>query len=186
MTDADPDTIHNAQLHLPSSLPPETMRHCSKRLASMETDLRIGQCRDSLAQLRMKLNAQARLLKYKYINVRHQVPNTRSKNLLNRINAKIAAVATRYRHALAALQVLDRCEVSEWRSEFLELRNQDIRGLSEAALPQAATRQRAEELQARTLLNADVVPEGNRTVSWIWRGSLKGGPESGQDEYGEG
>jgi hypothetical protein len=34
----------------------------------METELRIGQCRDSLAQLRTKLNAQARLLKHKYIS----------------------------------------------------------------------------------------------------------------------
>ena len=148
----------------------------------MEKDLRVGQCRDSLAQLRTKLNAQARLIKYKYVNVRHQMPNTRSRNLLNRISTKIETAAAKYRRALTALQALDQCGSSEWCSEFLELRNQDVRGLSEAALPKAATQERAEELQARTLLNGDVVPEGNRTVSWIWRGSLK----DGHDEYGEG
>ena len=78
MTDVDVDTIQDTPLYLPSSLPPETLSACSKRLVSMETELRIGQCRDSLVQLRTKLNAQARLLKYKYVHVRHQAPNTRS------------------------------------------------------------------------------------------------------------
>ena len=152
----------------------------------MEMKLRIGQCRDSLAQLRTKLNAQARLLKHKYINVRHQIPNTRSRNLLNRVNTKIEAFATKYRHAFASLQALHQGEGSaEWRQEFFELRNQDVRGLSEAELPNAPTRERAEELQARSLLNGGTVPEGNRTVSWIWRGSL-GGDQGGQDEYSEG
>ena len=86
------------------------------------------------------------------------------------------------------LQALDRSESPEWHSEFLELRNQDVRGLSEAALPDAPTRERAIELQARSLLGNSVVPEGSRTVSWIWRGSLKGDPgdEGQQDEHSEG
>ena len=154
----------------------------------MEKELRIGQCCDSLTQLRTKLNTQACLLKHKYINIRHQAPNTRSWNLLNRVNAKIEAIATKYCHAFARLQVLDQGSGSEWRWEFFELRSQDVHGLSEAELPSALTRECAEELQARSLLNGGVVPEGNCTVSWIWRGSLKGGLEDqgGQDEYGEG
>lgn len=184
----DEDPIQYVLLYLPSSLPPETLRKCSKRLVLMETELRIGQCRDSLAQLRTKLNAQARLLKYKYIHVRHQSRNTRSRNLLNRVNAKIETISAKYRHAFAMLQVLDPCQTSEWRSEFLELRKQDVRGLSQAELPDAPTQERAEELQARTLLHGKVVPEGNRTVSWIWRGSLKGDSEGQdeRDEYSEG
>jgi hypothetical protein len=72
--------------------------------------------------------------------------------------------------------------------EFLELRNQDVRGLSDAELPDAPTQERAEELQARSLLNGGGVPEGNRTVSWIWRGSLRSssGDQGEQDEFGEG
>ena len=154
----------------------------------METELRIGQCRDALIHLRTKLVAQARLLKYKYVHVRHQGPNTRSRNLLNRINAKIVTISAKYRHAFAMLGVLDPCRTSEWRSEFFELRKQDIRGLSQAELPDAPTQERAEERQERMLLNGGVVPEGNRTVSWIWRGSLKDSSEEegGQDGYGEG
>jgi len=105
----------------------------------MEKELRIGQCRDSLVQLRTKLNAQARLLKYKYVNVRHQALNTRSRNLLNRTNAKIQAIATKYRNAFAMLKVLDQSEDAEWRSEFLELRNQDVHYMSEMELPNAPT-----------------------------------------------
>lgn len=154
----------------------------------MEKELRIGQCRDSLIQLRTKLNAQARLLKYKSVHVRHQAANTRSRNLLNRINKKIQAASARYRHVFAMLQVLDPRDVLGWHSEFLELKDGDVRGLSQAELPHAPTRERAEELQARTLLNGGVVPEGNRTVSWIWRGSLKGSSDDwdGQDKFGEG
>ena len=187
-TSADLDVIHNAPLYLPSSLPPEILSKCSKQLISMETELQIGQCRDSLTQLRTKLTAQARLLKHKYVNIRHQVPNTRSRNLLNRINTKIGVITAKYRHALTKLQALDLCEGSEWHLEFLELRNQDVCGLSETELPNAPTLERAAELQARSLLNNNTMPEGNRTVSWIWRGSLRGSFEdqAGQDEHGEG
>lgn len=154
----------------------------------MEKELRIGQCRDSLSQLRTNLTAQARLLKHKYVNVRHQVPNTRSRDLLNRIKKKIDASAIKYNHARNMLQALDRSSGSEWRSEFLKLRPNDIRCMAQAELPSAPTQERAEELQARTLLNDGVVPEGSRTVSWIWRGSLKddSGSHVGWKEYGEG
>ena len=154
----------------------------------MEKELRIGQCRDSLTQLCTKLTAQARLLRYKYVHARHQAPNTRSRNLLNRISAKIETIVARYRHAFTALQALHSCGGSEWLSEFQELRKQDVRCLSQTELPDAPTREQAEELHARTLLSGGVIPEGNRTVSWIWRGSLKGlsEDEGGQDEYNEG
>lgn len=151
----------------------------------MEKELRIGQCCDCLVQLRTKLNAKARLLKHKYVNVRHQASNTRSQDLLNRVNVKIEAVVNKYRNAFTRLHALDWDEGSEWRVEFLELRKDDVRGLSEMELPKAPTRERAEELQARSLLNGGAVPEGNRTVSWIWRGSLKGGLED-QGEYNKG
>ena len=168
------DAIQDVPLFLPSSLPRDILINCSKRLVSMETELRIGQCHDSLVQLRTNLTSQARLLKYKYIHVRHQASNTRSRNLLNRINTEIETAATKYRHAFAALGALDPEGTFGWCSELLELRRQDVRGISQPELPNAPTRERAEELQRRSLLNGKVVPEGNRTVSWIWRGSLKG------------
>ena len=110
-TCTDPDAIHTTPFYLPSSLPPETLSKSSVRLVLMEKELQIGQCRDSLIQLCTKLNAQARLLKYKYVNVCHQALNTRSRNLLNRTNAKIQAITTKYRNEFAMLKVLDQSEV---------------------------------------------------------------------------
>ena len=187
-TSMDPPSVHDTPFYLPSSLPPDVLSIASERLVFMEKELRLGQCRDSLNQLRTRLVAKTRLIKYKYVNVRHQAPNTRSRGHLNQISTKIDAAVAKYRHAFAALQVLDQSGKSEWRSKFRELRDQDVRGLSEPELPNARTRERAEELQARSLLNGGAMPEGNRTVSWIWRGSIGGGPgEQGRsDEYGEG
>ena len=187
-TSTDVDAVQDIPLYLPSSLPPDILGKCSKRLVSMEAELRIGQCHDSLLHLRTKLAAQARLLKYKYVHVRHQAPNTRSRNLLNRVGLKIETIAAKYRRAFAALEALDPNGKLERRSEFLELRGQDIRGMSQAELPHAPTQERAEELQGRTLLNGGVVPEGHRTISWIWRGSLRGNSENQSEpsEYGEG
>ena len=187
-TDPDINVIQDTPLLLPSSLPPEHLLDCSRRLVKMEAELRIGQCRDSLTQLRINLTAQARLLKHKYVNVRHQIPNTRSGRLLIRVNGKIEACAIKYRHAFETLQVLDPSNSFGWRSEFLELKPQDVRGMAQPELPSAPTQERAEELFARTLLNGRAVPEGNRTVSWIWRGSLQddSGNSDGEAEYGEG
>lgn len=127
----------------------------------MEMGLWIRQCHNSLSRLHMRLSTQARLLKYKYINVHHQVPNTHSRNLLNCVNMRIEVATTKYRHTFTMLQSLDQCGESEWRSEFSELRNQDVRCLSEVELPSTPTWECAEELQARSLLNGGVIPKGN-------------------------
>ena len=180
-TSADVDAVQDTPLYLPSSLPPNVLAKCSERLVSMEAELRIGQCRDSLLQLRTKLTAQACLLKYKYVHVQHQAPNTRSRNLLNRVNVKIKTITVKYRHAFAALKTLDPNRKFDWHSEFLELREQDIRGISQVELPDASTKECAEELQRRTLLSSGAVPEGRRTILWIWRGSFKGNSENQSD-----
>jgi hypothetical protein len=182
------DSVQDAPLLLPSSLPPEVLSKCSKRLVLMEKELHIGQCRDCLSQIRTKLTAQARLLKHKYINIRNTTPNTRSRGLVNRVVMKVEVLAARYDHALKMLRALDLSDSSKWRSEFFQLGPQDLRCMGEAQLPSAPTKERAEELRTRSLLNGGVMPEGNRTVSWIWRGSLKDTFEGrvGEKEYGEG
>ena len=75
----------------------------------MEMELWIGQCCDALAQLCTKLTAQACLLKYKYVHIQNQVPNTCSRNLLNRVNMKIMAIAAKYYHMFTMLRALDPC-----------------------------------------------------------------------------
>ena len=154
----------------------------------MEKELRIGQCHDSLSQLQTKLTAQARLLKHKYVNVRHQGPNTCSRDLLNCTKKKVEVFAGKYSHARKMLQALNSSDSSEWRLEFLELKPQDVHCMAEAELPTAPTRECAEERQMRTFLNNNVMPEGNQTMSWICRGSLRdnSGDHAGQKEHGEG
>ena len=88
----DTDTIQDTPLYLPSSLPPEILSKCSKQLVSMEAELQVAQCHNTLTQLRTQLSTQARLFKYKFIHVRHQRPNTRSRNAIGRVNAKIEAL----------------------------------------------------------------------------------------------
>lgn len=187
-TAMDIEGIQNVQLFLPSSLPPELRAVCSQRLVSMETELRIGQCHDSLVQLRTKLIAQARLYKHKYVNVRHQGPNTRSRNMLSRIDSKIKDFSAKYRRAFEALATLDPDGSFGWQSDLLKLGQWDARRLNEPELPDAPTHARALELQSRTLLNGDAVPEGHRTISWIWRGSIKDNSASSdpQNEFNEG
>ena len=153
----------------------------------MEKELRVGQCRDALAQLHTKLAAQTHILKYKYVHVHHQAQNTCSHNLLNCINAKINTVVAKYRRTFTVLQTLNTHDKSGWHLEFQELWKQDVCNLSQAELPNAPTQERMNELYARTLLTG-VMPEGNQMVSWIWRGFLKGNSDDqdGEDEYNEG
>lgn len=136
----------------------------------------------------MKLNTQAHLLKHKYINDCHQGPNICSRNLVNNINMKIETAAARYRHVFAMLRTLGQFGGCEWCLEFLKLRKQDVHGVLEAELPNALTQEHAKQLQERSLLNSNVVPKGNRTVSWIWRGSLGSSSDnqSGEDKFGDG
>ena len=183
-TDSGTDAIQTTPLLLPSSLPPEYLDMCSKRLVVIETELRIGQCRSSLSQLCANLTAKTRLLKHKYVNVRHQGPNTRSRNLVDQTSAKIEACTVKYRHAFQMLQALDPSDGFGWQSEFRELQPQDVRGMAQPVLPSAPTQERAEEIHARSLLKGGGVPEGNRTVSWIWRGPFR--DSDGQSEYSEG
>ena len=160
-TDGDADAIQDTPLYLPSSLPPEILSKCSKWLISMETELRVAQCCNALTQLRTQLSAQARLFKYKFVHVRHQKPNTCSRNSIGHVDAKIETLTTKYCCAFATLPTLDAHRKSGWRSEFLELKNQDIQALSEVELPNTPTQACAQQLQARSLLSGGVIPEGN-------------------------
>ncbi|KAF8837724.1 hypothetical protein BDN67DRAFT_865832, partial [Paxillus ammoniavirescens] len=68
--------------------------------------LRNAQAHDSLHSLRSNLRAQSYVLKYKDRNLRGQGANTRARNTLKGIGARIDAAANRYRNAHEALVVL--------------------------------------------------------------------------------
>ena len=164
------DDITNAPLFLPSSLSHDVRSKCSPKLVAMEKDLRLSQCHDALSSLRLHLHSRSRLLKDKYVNVRHQGPNTKSRELLNRVSTRISAAADKYTVAYSALDTLDSNSSAPWRIELLVLHAKDIRGVSEPSLPDHPDPDRASAITARMLLSGGAFPEGDHTTSWIWRG----------------
>ena len=169
------DDVQLTNLLLPSSLPQEVLAKTSPKLVHMEKELRLGQCQDALTQLRSHLHSRARIVKDKYVNIRHQAPNTRSRSLLDRILVKINTSAERYRTAYTTLLVLDSDPVAQWRSGFHPLHPKDIRSMSDTDAIDPITGLSSNEdtvPPARGLLPGGVIPEGSRTLSWIWGGIL--------------
>ena len=183
LTPLSPDNdVPNIPLFLPSSLPPDTQSK-SPKLAMMEKDLRLGQCSDALDSLRIHLHSKTGLLKDKYVNVRHQGPNTRSREFIGRVSSRISVAVDRYIAAYSALDVLDANSTAKWRTEFRPLHTNNICGVSEPSLPDHPDPKHASAILARTLLNGGAYPEGNHTVSWIWRGApTSNGAASGYNE----
>ena len=165
------DDVLKIPLFLPSSLPPNARSKCPPRLVAMEKDLRLGQCYDALASLRVHLHSRSRLLKDKYVNVRNQGPNTKSRELVNSVASRISVAADRYTVAYSALCELDTDPTAQWRAELHTLNAADIRGVSEPSLPDHPDPERASAVLARMLLGGGAYPEGNHVPSWIWRGA---------------
>ena len=170
-SDLADDNVINVSLLLPSSLSHDVRSKCSPQLVTMEKELRLSQCNDSLSALRLHLHSKSRLLKDKYVNVRHQGPNTKSRALLDRVSTQISTAAGRYTAACSALDALDPDPKAKWREEFCILRETDIRGMSEHEPPQHQNPDRAGAVLQRSLLSGGALPEGSRTTSWIWRGA---------------
>ena len=183
-TTSPDDDVLDASLHLPSSLLPEARANCAPKLVRMETELRLSQCEDALSSLRLQLHSRSRTLKDKFINVRHQGPNTKSQDLLRRVSARISSCVGKYRAARAAIDALDPDPTASWRDDFLPLRDQDIRGMSEPKPSNHPDPERARAIQARTLLSGGAFPDGGQVLSWIWRG-VPVGPEDAMG-YNEG
>ena len=108
------DDIVNVSLFLLSSLSHGAWSKCSPKLVAMEKQLCIGQCYDALLSLHLNLHSKSRLLKDKFINIRHQGPNTRSQELLNRVTSHITSAAEKYTAARSAVDVLDTDPVAQW------------------------------------------------------------------------
>lgn len=179
------DDILNVPLFLPSALSRNTGTQSEpSKLAVMEKEIRLGQCSDALDSLRIHLHSKSRLLKDKYLNVRHQGPNTKSREFINRVSSRISIAADRYTAAYSALDALDTDSTAKWRTEFRPLHASDIRGVSERSLPDHPDPERASAILARTLLNGGAYPEGNHTLSWIWRGAPTS--DGAVDGYNEG
>lgn len=123
-------------------------------LVNIEWKLRHAQAYESLDSLRHYLQVRAYLYKFKDRFVRGQGANTRARNTINGVQAKIDAAAAEYRVAYGALLLLS-SQVFDfgWKNELLLLKDEDIRDLSEGKTERLGKTQ----------------SEGRRTISWIWK-----------------
>lgn len=188
--------VHEESLLLPSHLAEEIRRAvCDDDLVDIEHRLRYAQCHEALNNLRDHLRARMIVSIFKVKNSVGQKENTRSRQTLSSIDAKIIAAKHEYRQARAALLTFR--GPGNWEHELRELNDDDVRAINERAL---TTQERAERAEARRLagIEGDEVEgimmdgvvqtgEGFRTLSWIWlsesgraRGSLP--REPGVDE----
>lgn len=125
--DDDTEMAEDIPLLLPSSLDPERReRICLQQVAKYEQLLRMAQLQDSLIELRHTRKIRRRLLLNHYTQIDGQHANTRSRTVLDSVEARIVKFVGRYRVAYRALLQLD--PTGDWREEYLELKDSDNRG----------------------------------------------------------
>jgi hypothetical protein len=138
---------YDFQLRLPSSLPLRTA--CPPKLHIFEFKLREAQAYEALEDIRQHLRLRTHMYKYKDKNSVGQRANTRSQNLINRVQKKIQASSVKYNTARQALITLaSHVDDVGWRSKLLPLAPEDIRAFTDGEPGQS---------------------EGRRTLSWIWK-----------------
>ena len=111
--------------------------------------MREAQAYEALEEIRQHLRLRTHMWKYKDKNTSGQRANTRSQNLINRVQKKVDAGAAKYNMARKALVKLS-SYVGEvgWRSKLLPLAQEDIRAFVDIE---------------------DGESEGRRKLSWIWK-----------------
>ena len=151
------EDIESVRLGLPSDISAaHRSRVCPLQVQQAESRLREAQCRDSLKDLRSKLHTIAHLFAYKARHVRHQNANTRVRADIATHERRKDRTVERYRRARGALLALTKG--GQWERELRELKDEDIRHLSE----DDPTRKRKRD---------DGTGEGTRKISWIWQGA---------------
>ncbi|KIJ60877.1 hypothetical protein HYDPIDRAFT_116748 [Hydnomerulius pinastri MD-312] len=139
-------------------LPSEGPELSSVLLLNDEWRLRYAQGFDALEELRQFLRLRSYLLDFKKNNIRGQGSNTRARNTLKGVEAKIQGSAAKYRTAHTALKALGRSlRKVGWERTLQVLKDEDLRGLS---------------------VGEDGQSEGRRTMSWIWQTTGVSGNEN--------
>ncbi|KAJ6459377.1 hypothetical protein C8R47DRAFT_1081340 [Mycena vitilis] len=182
-TTAKPEGI---PIYLPSSLPAavrETV--CVPGLVQQEDQLREAQAGGALRELRSGLRTRTFAHQFKRKHTSGQGMYTKTRSLLDGIEARIRSAADTYRAARTALFALRGPGV--WEATFQELKKDDLRGMNErvmndeekednrkarllAGLPadaDADADEFGEPVELTVLFNLEV-GEGRRSLSWIW------------------
>ncbi|THU87930.1 hypothetical protein K435DRAFT_866769 [Dendrothele bispora CBS 962.96] len=143
--------------------------------------LREAEALDALQGVRDGLRARTGSSRFKMQNVTGQVGNTRASGILRQIDIRIHARKIRYRLARDALLRLR--GHGDWEQSIRELKDADVRGLSERVLTREEA-DRREHLRERAIREKDldnndfyfqeegiqsrVQGETRRALSWIW------------------
>ncbi|KAG6905944.1 hypothetical protein DXG01_016756 [Tephrocybe rancida] len=118
-------------------------------LAEIEWNLWLPQADESIESVRRNLQIRAYLWKFKEKNVRGQHANTRTRNTIATVQARIDTSVEEYRAAQVAIVSLGTIlQKTGWQQEYLKLEQGDIRELNESE---------------------DGVSAGRTITSWIWR-----------------
>ncbi|KZP27030.1 hypothetical protein FIBSPDRAFT_731485, partial [Athelia psychrophila] len=133
---------YDISLHLPSSLTQRMRTH--QKLFEYEFRLRTAQAYEGLEEVRRHLRLRTHMYKYKDKHLVGQRANTRSRNLLTRVQTKVDASAAKYtraRHALGTLA--ERTGAVGWDTQLQPLNDEDIRAFADES-------------------------EKDKLLSWIW------------------
>ncbi|KAF8888032.1 hypothetical protein BD779DRAFT_1611372 [Infundibulicybe gibba] len=138
---------HKIQLWLPSAIGKKAT--FSKHLAEIEWKLRIGQAYESLDALRNNLRIRSHLFKFKDRFIRGQAANTRARNSIDLIQARVDASGEEYRAARSALVSLGGLlgKVG-WQEKLPILADSDKHEISEGEFG---------------------ISDGKQKLSWIWK-----------------
>jgi hypothetical protein len=144
---ASPRPVYQTPLWLPSEISSKMI--FDRRLADIEWHLRIAQAYESLDQLQNNLQIRSYLFRFKDRFIRGQTANTRARNTIATVQARIDANVETYRAAHAALLSLGLLlgKVG-WQGKLQPLGDSDVREISEGG---------------------DGESEGRRRLSWIWK-----------------
>ncbi|KAF7797238.1 hypothetical protein EIP86_008430 [Pleurotus ostreatoroseus] len=168
--------VHEEPLYLPSGLSQSVRtKVCEDNLLKVEERLREAECHEYLANLCGALSTRLVISNYKTKNAVGQRENTRSRQALQNINAKINQYKHEYRLSRTALLALR--GPGKWEEDLRELRDEDVRTLNERALTQQEAYEHQQALRFTgasqdvdgVAVNAAVVAgDGSRSLSWIW------------------
>jgi hypothetical protein len=156
-TSAPPILPQHLPLHLPSSI--ISQAPCNIKIAEFEFQLRYAQANDALNTLRHYLRLRSHLWIFKTKFERGQRPNTRARNVIERVTHKINMAAATYRNARNALVSLSPLlNQVGWEVSLQVLKVTDIRAMKEDERDMDPAARRRSEHQS----------EGRRMISWIW------------------
>jgi hypothetical protein len=164
------------RLYLPSELSSSKRdRACIHGICDVEAQVRHADVSEALNDLRRNLQTRTYLNKWRVKNISGQHKLTRTWALQHRVDVRVHAAKTRYRHSQKALLILQGHGQSE--ESLKELRDEDVRALNERTLSMhekqerehriATGRETVDDCRDRVVVTG-ALGKGKRTLSWIW------------------